>query len=429
MTQSPSDKYFYWNSKAQNEIDKAKKLDNEARKYPINADQYLTIAKLYRKIAKFTRYASMCLSDPNLKTLTLSNYYSMLGNVYKTIGNFFYYSNILERALIFYTRALKQYNEASSYIPLNITRETEHLFYLYEHQIYLEALIFNCKVKIAFDSENWNKALEYLKCSIEKSEQVKTLGGTVAQSVNIEAVIEAAQRDVHYCEAMKFLKRGDVTNALKHAEFSVIAIEKAFQDNPNWGYYLQSLKETISLREGLAFSIYMEKISQDERETQQKILKKSQSLIHNLLSNKFEKEVENYIKREYQYQNTQLNYKPPYLGREIDVCASKGTEKITMTICECKLKLGNQAITSKEVERFAELSRIFHQYEQDKARKEGRQITIRSWFVTNTNLISENAAKIANKYKIKIMQAIIPTDIDTLVSNTNWKISSIIPLH
>jgi len=137
--------------------------------------------------------------------------------------------------------------------------------------------------------------------------------------------------------------------------------------------------------------------------------------IENFQSRFFEVEVEKFLRRKHGYVDTDTGFKPPYLrGKEIDVIARKDTltAKLTLTVCECKLRFKDRPITENEIQEFAEKFRIIRQHETEKACKEGRNLEMHGWFVTNTSKISEAIFNLAKDSSVTIKIASLPK---------NWK--------
>jgi hypothetical protein len=423
MIRTPKDDWDTWVSKAIVAEEHAKRLDREAHSFPINVDLFLKAAKYSRESAKYQQLASQSTDDSFKKSTALTNYFIMKANVYKSLGNFFYYSLKQLRAAGFFERAARQHALSASHLPLDIDDYSMHVQDCIEHKTELQALVANCKGAIALDSENWTEALEHFTLEKKLWKNLKSLGGKYAQSLHIGAAIKSAEREIQVCKTMICFENSDFVRASKHAESALVAAEKTLQEYPDWIYFQKALTRTVTLKEKLANIMNLSSALGDLASKFETIFEKTQSFLDNLVSDKFVKEVESYLRREYQYHNTRCKYKPRYLGREIDVYASKGEEKTTITICECKLRLGNQPINVDEIERFSKLSRAVRQYEERKANQEGRRVTVIAWFVTNTNSVEDKAIAIAKENNVKIMQASIPKDCKSLCSDANWSVS------
>lgn len=138
---------------------------------------------------------------------------------------------------------------------------------------------------------------------------------------------------------------------------------------------------------------------------------KAKKDVENFLARIFELQVESFLRKQYGYINTDTSFKPPYLkGREIDVIARKDilTKRSTLTVCECKLRFDDRPITEKEIEEFAEKLEIIKEYEILKAEKEGKNLKLYGWLITNTSKLSESAIKLAEKRKIEIKVVRLP---------------------
>ena len=83
---------------------------------------------------------------------------------------------------------------------------------------------------------------------------------------------------------------------------------------------------TISLKESLnTFSSLLKQVGIADKMMRafQQFQDKTDDYLDNLASYKFEREVESYLRREFQYTYSHCNYKPPYLGQDIDVMLLK----------------------------------------------------------------------------------------------------------
>lgn len=409
-----------WVLKANVAEDRAKHLDRKAHSFPIDTDLFLQAARYSRKSAGFQRLAGQSTGDLLLKSISVSNYHFMIGNAHKSVGNYFYYSLKLSRAVTFFKRASKHFARGVLNIPKELSQYDLLLQDSIEHQIHLKALVANCEGGLAKAEENWKEALVHYRLQKEQYQKLKSLGGDYACSLNLGAALQSAEREIQICRAMISFGSFQFDKALKHAMHAVRAAEKALQEDPDWVYYQEILVSTVSLREAVRHVIDLKKVSDHIRGQVEKLSDKYKSLISNLLSYKFEKEVEYHLRQKHQYPRTQTRYKPPYLGREIDVYASKGERIMIITLCECKLRLDNGPITAHEVEEFVEKARAVHQYEQDKGEKEGRQVKIHLWFVTNTRFAEKAALEVAKINDVAILQAVLPKNFRT---NPNWRLS------
>jgi hypothetical protein len=157
----------------------------------------------------------------------------------------------------------------------------------------------------------------------------------------------------------------------------------------------------------------------------QQFQEKTDAYLDNLASYKFEREVESYLRRELQYTYSHCTYKPPYLGQQIDVYASKGEKVVTITICECKLRFNNRPIDITEIEKFRELASDVRDYEKEKATREGKKVTLHAWLVTNADSVEKKVATTAKRNEIKIKYAEIPKGRERLVKDTSWQVSKL----
>ena len=426
MSRASKDDWDIWVSKAEATEDYAIRLDKEAHCFPIDIALFLKAAKYSRKSAKHQRLASQSTDDPLLKSISLANHYIMNGNAYKSLGNFFYYSSKPSRAGRFFERAAAQHALAKSQIPPDLNDYSDRVQDSIEHQMELQALVADCNGMVAKGEENWTEALKHFRLEKERWGKLKSLGGNYARSLSIDAKTSSTEREIQICQAMISIDNSDFAQGLEHAEAAVLAAEKTLQEKPAWVYYQKALISAVSLMEKLSHIIGLLKLSEDLKSKFETLMKKKQSFLINFVSYKFQREVESHLRSEYQYTQTICNYKPPYLrGREIDVYASKGARRTTITICECKLKLNDQPISADEVKKFSELSKVVREYEQQKARKEGKQVTIYAWIVTNANSVEEPALVIAKETKIRIKQADIPKDLARLFHDVNWSVSQL----
>jgi hypothetical protein len=126
--------------------------------------------------------------------------------------------------------------------------------------------------------------------------------------------------------------------------------------------------------------------------------------IENYLSRIFEDSIAQFLQNKYNY-FTKTRTKPAYLGgKEIDVEGYIQQPK-QYTICECKFRLGNNAITLDELESFNEkIDGIRHNYENEESN------FLQFWLVTNTCNIESEAVQYANANDIYVKIASLPTN-------------------
>jgi len=418
--------YAEWISKANASEDYAKGLDRKAHLFPINTDMFLGAAKYSRKSAHFQLLASQVTSDLLQKSLALSNYYSMIGNAYKSLGNYFYYSLKLSRAATYFERARIQFALSASHVPRELDNYKSHIQDLVVHETHLEALVADCKGGLAKSREELDTAITYFIVAKDKYKRLRSFGGNYVRSLNISAVLHSIKREIETCQVVISLNDLQLAEALKHAESAVTAAEESLKEAPDWIYFQKTLVSTVELREHIKHAIDLKRVSLSIRKQETRFSEKIESFINNLLSDKFEREVEYYLRQEHQYSRTRTKYKPPYLKREIDVYASRGDRKTVITVCECKLRLNKQPITVEEVEKFAEITKRIIEYEQQRAQSEGRQVIMHLWLVTNTSLVETHALRTAKRNKIEIMKANLSKE---LISNLNWRLSGLQPIR
>ncbi len=418
--------YGEWISKANASEDYAKGLDRKAHLFPINTDMFLEAAKYSRKSAQFQLLASQVTNDLLQKSVALSNHYSMIGNVYKSLGNYFYYSLKLSRAATYFERARIQFALSRSHVPRELDNYKSHIQDLAVQETHLEAIVADCRGGLAKSSEKWDTAITHFLVAKDKYKRLRSFGGDYVRSLNISAVLHSIEREIETCQVVISLNNLQLAEALKHAESAVTAAEESLKEYPDWIYFQKTLVSTVELKEHMKHAIGLKKVSALIRKQEARFSETVGSFITNLLSYKFEKEVEYYLRQEHQYSRTLTRYKPPYLNREIDVYASKGDRKTVITVCECKLRLNNQPISAEEVEKFAETVERIREYEHRRAQSEGKQVMIRLWLVTNTSLVEGSALEVAKRSKIKIMKANLPKG---FTSNPNWRLSGLQPIH
>ena len=119
VSEIPSSK---WEIRARKEEKEAFKLDKEAHSFPIKEELFLEAAKIARKSARYFEFARLDTNDPLQQSINLANFNINIGNSYKSLGNFFYYSEQPTRAAKFFERAAKQYALADSQIPISLVR-------------------------------------------------------------------------------------------------------------------------------------------------------------------------------------------------------------------------------------------------------------------------------------------------------------------
>jgi len=416
--------WWKWISEAEESEYNAKKLYDEAKNHPIENIQFLDSAKYFRKAAEFYKLAGTISINFSKKCIEQSNYHTCLANNYKALGDFFYYSDKQERAIIFYERNLKHLALSALEIPPELEKYIVFMIDYVRNTWEIYGAIFDCKGVIAKRNGDWIGAQKNFDVAKRKSEEIKQVTTDPVRLKSIESTSYSIEREMQICQTMIALKNKDLAQALKHAELAIISAERALERNPTWIFYQKILIPTVSLKAKLESFIELSKVSKSLESQCEATIKKAQGFIDNLLSYKFEQEVESYLRREHNYAYTCCRYKPPYLGKELDVYASKGGKNVTITICECKLRLGKQPINEEEVEYFSKKTIALREYEQQKANKEGRQVSVHSWFVTNIDEVEEDAIKIAKKNRIEIKKANIPNN-DRLLIDAGWIVTKI----
>lgn len=411
-----------WISAEESEYN-AKKLHDEAKKHPIENIQFLDSAKYSRKAAEFYKLAVKTSSNFFMKCIAKSNYHTSLANNYKALADFFYYSGKLERAIIYYERNVKQLALSALENPLELEKYIKFMMDYVRNTLEIYSVIFDCKGSLAKRNDDWIVSQKNFNVAKRKNEELKQITTDPVRLKNIEATFYSIEREIQICQTMIALKNNDLAQALKHAESAIISAEKALERHPTWIFYQKILIPTVSLKAKLESYLELSKTPTLERKYEATI-EKFQSFIDNLLSYKFEQEVENFLRKEHGYVYSWCRYKPPYLGKELDVYASKGGKHVTITICECKLRLGDQPITEEEIQYFSNKTATVRQYEQQKANKEGKQVRIYLWFITNADKVEEEAIKLAKKNRIEIKRASIPKR-DNLLSNPAWTVTKV----
>lgn len=223
-----------WETKADETEKEALKLDAEAHSFPIKAELFLQAAKMARKSARYYEFARENTSDKFQQSTFLANRYINIGNSFKSIGNFFYYSEQPMRAAKFFERATKQYRLADSRMPKTLDRYLNIIQDSAAHQTLLLALIADCKGKDAKMRNEWTQALSHFMREKENWMKFEENGGDYARSVNSKALIKSAEREIHVCRLVISLKQRDLTKALEQAKLALDAAVKAFQENPSW---------------------------------------------------------------------------------------------------------------------------------------------------------------------------------------------------
>lgn len=417
-----------WESEARKAEKQALELDLRAHSFPIRAELFLQAAKIARKSARYYELAVQSTSDRFQQSVSLANHYINLGNSYKSLGNFFYYSEQPLRAARFFERAAHQYALSDSHTPASLGNYADFIKDSAAHQVELWALVADCKGKDAKLQDNWTEALNYFIQEKRNWRRLVELEGDYGESVNRKALIESAEREIQICRLVISLRNKDFAAGIEHAESALAAAEKAFQEEPRWFGYKKALTSAISLRESVkVFTSVLKQagITNQLVDRFQHLSERTEQHVNNLVTYKFEREVESYFRRELQYMYASCRYKPPYLGREIDVFASKGQQRTTITVCECRLRFNNRPIDGEEISKFSELASNVRKYEKAKAAKEGRKVTIHAWFVTNADTVEKDAIVIAKKNNIKIKRANVPKGREQLIKDTSWQVSDI----
>jgi hypothetical protein len=432
MSKTPTYGWRIWESEARKMEEQAFKLDEEAHSFPVNLRLFLDATKLSRKSAEYHKIAMQTTHSSFFRSISAANYNIAIGNSFKSLGNFFYYSEQPTRAAKFFERATCQYALSDSQIPKSLSNYSSVIRDSIAHQIELQALVADCQGKDAKVRNDWNEALNHFRRDKEILLRLEKLEGGYAQSINKKALVESAEREIQVCQVMLSLREKNFPQALEYAESALAAADKAFKEDQEWFGYQKALRLTIFLIDSLknyaklAKYVEMAKVAKDKFK---KFLEDTDSCLDNLASYKFEREVESYLRRELQYTHSFCGYKPPYLLRQIDVFASKGDLKTTITICECKLRLKHKPIDIEEIERFSELAYAFRKHENKKAGKEGRRLTIYAWLVTNADSAKKEAVTLAKKNKIEIKHAEIPKGRERLTKDTSWQVSNIYDLQ
>jgi len=417
-----------WKNKASEAEKEALKLDAKAHSFPIKVELFLEAAKIARKSAKYYEFARQSTSDQFQRLVFLTNWFINIGNSYKSLGNFFYYSEQPMRAAKFFERAVKQYALADSRMPTTLNHYLNLIQDSVAHQTQLLALIADCNGKDAKMRNDWTQALSHFMREKEHWIRLEAIGGDYARSVKSKALIKSAEREIHICRLIISLRQRDLEGALEQAELALDAAIKAFQENPSWFGYKEALTTTISLKNSLnTFSSLLKQVGIADKmmHAVQQFQDRTDDYLDNLASYKFEREVESYLRREFQYTYSHCNYKPPYLGKDIDVYASKGDPVVTITICECRLRFNNRPIDVTEIEKFCKLASAVRDHENEKAAREGKRVTLHAWFVTNADSVEKVAATMAKRNKIEIKHAKVPKGRERLVKNTSWQVSKI----
>jgi hypothetical protein len=417
-----------WMTEAKKAEAYAFELDKKAHSFPIGLKLFLEASGIARKSAGYYQLAAKRTNDPLRRSIALANYHISIGNCYKSLGNFFYYSEKPARAAKFLERAAAQFALSDSYTSPNLREYSNLIRDSTAHQTLLQALVADCYGKDAKLRSDWVGALKHFSEEKEILQRLEALEGDYAQSINKNALIKSTEREIQVCYLMLSFINRDFTQALEHAESALAAAEKAFQEEPDWFGYQKALKSAISLRESLkSFSSLFKHLGIAEvlKDNFEHLLSENESHLDNLASYKFEREVESYLRRELQYTHSLCRYKPPYLGRQIDIFAFKGDQRTTITICECKLRFNKKPINSKEIERFSKIANTVRKHEGEKAAKEGRKVTTYAWLVTNADSAEEGAVAIAKKNKVEIKHAEIPKGRERLIRDTSWQVSGI----
>jgi len=411
-----------WISAEESEYN-AKKLHDEAKKHPIANIHFLDSAKYSRKAAEFYKLAEKSSNNFFMKYIAKSNHHASLANNFKALADFFYYSGKPERAIIFYERNVKQLALSALENPLELEKYMKFMIDYIRNTWEIYSVIFDCKGLLEKRNDDWIRAQKNFEVAKRKNEELKQITTDPVRLKNIEATFYSIEREIQICQTMIALEKNDLAQALKHADSAIISAEKALEKHPTWIFYQKILIPTVSLKAKIESYLELPKTPTLERKYEATI-EKFQSFIDNLLAYKFEQEVENFLRKEHGYVYSWCRYKPPYLGKELDVYASKGGKHVTITICECKLRLGDQPITEEEIQYFSNKTATVRQYEQQKANKEGKQVRIYLWFITNADKVEEEAIKLAKKNRIEIKRASIPKR-DNLLSNPAWTVTKV----
>lgn len=127
----------------------------------------------------------------------------------------------------------------------------------------------------------------------------------------------------------------------------------------------------------------------------------------NYMSRIFEDAVANFLRENYGYEAT-TRFKPKYLdGLEIDVFAEKKIKAREITICECKLRLNDSAITMSELDDFWKKIQTIKENEDRRG-----DTRFHFWLVTNAKALEDGVEDYAKKVGVDIMQAEL---------SANWK--------
>jgi len=125
----------------------------------------------------------------------------------------------------------------------------------------------------------------------------------------------------------------------------------------------------------------------------------------NFLSRVFEDSIAHFLATQYNYQ-VQIRLKPSYMNQqEIDVFGEKGVDPKTITVCECKLRIGSTPISLEEIRYFNKKIEKIRENESKRG-----QISFHFWFATNTTVVEDGVKEFAKVNKIELKLARLSSD-------------------
>jgi len=404
--------------------DKAASFDKKGGEYPVQREQFLEAAEHSQKNARYWELASEWADDPILKAVAHANRHIALSNFYKSKGNYHYYGGEVKEARDFFTKALEEMEVAEKETPWDHVDPPVFLD-TQAHKFNLKALISGCEADIAKTKDDWKQALErYQESKKFHEEHMNYLKRLGKETKWLEANIWSTERDIQTCLSVIAIKRLDFEIASKHVDLAQQAAEKAFDLDPKWGYYRDIFKTVTSLHGQVQTLLTLSKMK-DYAEGLEAVLDHFKNWMVSMSSRLFEEATERYLREHYQYTTTSSPYKPPYLKTQIDVYASKGHQKKTVTVCECKLRVNDSPLNVDEVDCFARKVETLRKYETDRATQEGVACKVHAWLVTNATTAEKEAHDLARKKNIKLKHAMLP---QKWMKDAYWNIIEIVDL-
>jgi len=127
----------------------------------------------------------------------------------------------------------------------------------------------------------------------------------------------------------------------------------------------------------------------------------------------FEEKIARYYRDELGYDDVRSQYKPPYLGREIDVYAErKQGKRWDIDVVECKFRFPPypKALSISELEQVHQTSKGVKQRRQQDLGDYGEQAKVNSVLITNAGGYAEEVLREAKSRRVKVYHVNMPAN-------------------